>query len=903
MLNRQLLNKQLLKKHLLLILLLIITLTFSSCRKKQFTVSFDSNGGSIIENIVVDKGDTVNQPNNPIKEGYLFIEWQLDGIKYDFKSKVKKDLTLVAAWEKVNTDELITITFDTNGGSIIESKVINKGSKIILEEEPKKDNYVFAGWSLNGEEFDFNQKIYESITLVALWKKPLSTPKNIKYENGYISFDEVPNATNYEIWINGEKNIISDNVFKFNLKEKGLAIVSVASLSETGKSISSNEQILYHSYSVEEIIKSLNNTVSKEDVNKNLDVYQIIMGAFVKFDFTYQDYNSNVNSLKIFDLIDEGKFSNYFAVASTINNSLYLLNETETLITPSNNLQSLFENMKNTNSYYSTYINYYQDLKFCNIIVPVIGYFMYQENIKIDIEVNQLIYHIIDYFGSYYQIIRNNDEYLFVKYSGESYSLTDVEIKRIVNFYQQRNSLPNINDNTLKGLYDNEIKMYEYLVTSYQKYLNDLYKQDAYLSQIELIKSYDNIKSLVNQTTKKLSDAYFIARGYQDKLNELKQLFLNIENKDQLDDAIIDAKNFAKQVSLLLEENLPTKDELTALITAIKGYFIEFGTCSNINDLYQSLEIILNEMIETINSSLTIIDKIEVIDIKNILSLLEDESNELGIDSFNKIIKMIEDTVTNIEIEDNVNYEILIKYYFSKFSEIDYESIKSKLSVAFNTNFNQNDTFIQETNLFINYIKEYDLTKFNSFIKGLYLENVDINILLDDIFDFIDYLTKYNLINILVKYEDNLKSFLNVVCGIKNDNLDKIYQLIKENINTINLELSFKLKVEVAKSLYLKIYDNELDLLKKIIEIGINEYSNDNYVKYQDLVNKINCINNNTEIDEDYKNNLFYQNYLQSMNQILLLVGKSIEELSPLEIKLINDFSLVDWVYPILISQ
>lgn len=65
-----------------------------------YTVNFDSDGGSNTDSVVVLKGECVEKPDNPIKNGYTFIEWQLDGKTFDFTAKIDKEITLKAKWEK-----------------------------------------------------------------------------------------------------------------------------------------------------------------------------------------------------------------------------------------------------------------------------------------------------------------------------------------------------------------------------------------------------------------------------------------------------------------------------------------------------------------------------------------------------------------------------------------------------------------------------------------------------------------------------------------------------------------------------------------------------------------------------------------------------------------------------------
>lgn len=82
-------------------------------------------------------------------------------------------LGVVSSCKKNNGNEnnIITITFDTNGGNQIESKKIIAGKKLLEVEEPVKNGYEFVGWYLNGKPFDLNTPITESCTLCANWKK------------------------------------------------------------------------------------------------------------------------------------------------------------------------------------------------------------------------------------------------------------------------------------------------------------------------------------------------------------------------------------------------------------------------------------------------------------------------------------------------------------------------------------------------------------------------------------------------------------------------------------------------------------------------------------------------------------------------------------------------------------
>ena len=77
---------------------LIIAIFICFSYRKTFIVNFNSNGGSKIESIRVKKGEKVNRPSDPFKEGYEFVGWFNLDEEYDFNEKVNGNLTLQAKW-------------------------------------------------------------------------------------------------------------------------------------------------------------------------------------------------------------------------------------------------------------------------------------------------------------------------------------------------------------------------------------------------------------------------------------------------------------------------------------------------------------------------------------------------------------------------------------------------------------------------------------------------------------------------------------------------------------------------------------------------------------------------------------------------------------------------------------
>ena len=80
--------------------------------------------------------------------------------------------------------EAITITFDTKGGSIIDSITIGKDIELTLPKEPTQDGYVFKDWVDKNETPIYNKVLLaEDTTLYAVWEKVENKKTSSKIEN------------------------------------------------------------------------------------------------------------------------------------------------------------------------------------------------------------------------------------------------------------------------------------------------------------------------------------------------------------------------------------------------------------------------------------------------------------------------------------------------------------------------------------------------------------------------------------------------------------------------------------------------------------------------------------------------------------------------------------------------
>lgn len=124
----------------------------------QYTITFDTNGGSDIAPITQDYGAEITAPDNPTRKGYTFKGWD----KEIPETMPAENMTVKAQWE-INQ---YTISFDTNGGSEIAPITQDYGTEITAPDNPTRKGYTFKGWDKEIPE----TMPAENITITARWK-------------------------------------------------------------------------------------------------------------------------------------------------------------------------------------------------------------------------------------------------------------------------------------------------------------------------------------------------------------------------------------------------------------------------------------------------------------------------------------------------------------------------------------------------------------------------------------------------------------------------------------------------------------------------------------------------------------------------------------------------------------
>ena len=137
----------------------------------QYTITFESNGGSSVTSITQDYGTTVTAPADPTKTGYTFAGWYSDAgltTPYTFTTMPASNITLYAKWTVIQ----YTITFESNGGSSVTSITQDFGTTVTAPADPTKTGYTFAGWYSDiglTTPYTFTTMPASNITLYAKW--------------------------------------------------------------------------------------------------------------------------------------------------------------------------------------------------------------------------------------------------------------------------------------------------------------------------------------------------------------------------------------------------------------------------------------------------------------------------------------------------------------------------------------------------------------------------------------------------------------------------------------------------------------------------------------------------------------------------------------------------------------
>lgn len=204
------------------------------------SVKFDLQGGNISGNKeaitkTVKKDNTVDFPDNPTKENLNFGGWYTK-VPKTYDGKPLKNAEKMYFWDKEDKfsdynrdwklfndpeedplfDQIFLlkalwnaeVKFDSNGGSAVETAVIQEGEKVSKPEVPVKKYAEFLSWTTeDGKDYDFSKPVTKNMVLKAKWNNytmpkgkdiEINVGDKFKPEDGIKNKDKLPKGTTIE---------------------------------------------------------------------------------------------------------------------------------------------------------------------------------------------------------------------------------------------------------------------------------------------------------------------------------------------------------------------------------------------------------------------------------------------------------------------------------------------------------------------------------------------------------------------------------------------------------------------------------------------------------------------------------------------------------------------------------
>lgn len=177
---------------LLLSILIICSLAITAvgCGGSAIKITFDYNyeGAPEAHVLELNKGDDIEAPADPTRDGYAFEGWFTDKAatkEADFGYGASEDATYYAGWTK--TAATVTFNAGYTGGTATTASV-KIGETATQPNDPERDGYLFTGWFTNEActaQYDFSTTVNADLTLYAGWEEDSGDTVKVTFSYNY----------------------------------------------------------------------------------------------------------------------------------------------------------------------------------------------------------------------------------------------------------------------------------------------------------------------------------------------------------------------------------------------------------------------------------------------------------------------------------------------------------------------------------------------------------------------------------------------------------------------------------------------------------------------------------------------------------------------------------------------
>lgn len=193
---------------------------FARWELDYYTLKFETNGGSNIEDFNFTVEDSIVFLPVSYKEGYIFDGWYLDeslNFKLDYKDFPTEDIILYAKW--ISQKHSINFYVDDK---IIFTYSFNYNDEVNIDIEsivPEKEGFIFKGWN---EKLPEKMPLYD-LNLYANFEVIVYKIEMYDYNGDFLGFEMIPHgedfftnlvpnrpSQNFSGWLGNTKNITQD---------------------------------------------------------------------------------------------------------------------------------------------------------------------------------------------------------------------------------------------------------------------------------------------------------------------------------------------------------------------------------------------------------------------------------------------------------------------------------------------------------------------------------------------------------------------------------------------------------------------------------------------------------------------------------------------------------------------
>ncbi len=168
----------------------------------EYTITFDSNGGSEVPAKTYEYDAKVVEPAAPTREGFVFKGWE-PALPEKMPAH---DITVKAKWEAEPGVDTYEFTADANGGAFADgstsiTKELAEGEAIGELPTPTRDGYEFTGWEGLPED---GKMPASDLKITATWKEVVPTPESHKVNYYLVKGDGITEPYTTKTFEEGE---------------------------------------------------------------------------------------------------------------------------------------------------------------------------------------------------------------------------------------------------------------------------------------------------------------------------------------------------------------------------------------------------------------------------------------------------------------------------------------------------------------------------------------------------------------------------------------------------------------------------------------------------------------------------------------------------------------------------